>query len=137
MSKVWHRKQNGWWYATIRRDNSRKQVRLHQGPDNREHRLKPEQELHILLAERPPDEGDDTPSWLTVGHVVTGFLAHSRNDHDLSTADWYRDLLKPFGERFGRLKLRQLRKRHVLGYAKQHFTNPTSHTRTQWRCRIV
>jgi site-specific recombinase XerD len=57
---------------------------------------------------------------------VSGFLAHSSKEHDADTAAWYQALLVPFRARLGKLPATRLRKKHVHGYAKKRYENPTS-----------
>jgi integrase len=130
MQKVWHRKHDGWWYATVRKSDRQQQIKLHRGPDTPDGRARAEEQLILKLADlidSEADRGPDrTPRWLTVGHVVTGFLAHSAKEHDSDTARWYSDLLVPFRARLGKLAVTALRKKHVLGFAKTRYENPTS-----------
>ena len=129
MQKVWHRKHDSWWYATVRESGVRKQYKLIKGPDDREHRKLAEKELIKVLADRADQEDDDTadpPAWLTVDHVVTGFLVHSRKEHGEDTYKWYKSMIEGFSERFGHLRIRQLRKKHVKSWAKRKGYNSTS-----------
>jgi integrase len=127
MQRVWHRKHDNWWYATVSEAGRQKQLKLHKGPDTPSERSKAEQQLILQLADRLQSE-PEAPAlhWVTVGHVVTGFLAHSARDHDTTTYEWYRRLIQGFGERYTGLKVNLLRKKHVVAYVKAKYTNPTS-----------
>jgi len=56
MQKVWHRKHDSWWYATVRESGARKQYKLIKGPNDREHRKLAEKELIRVLADRADQE---------------------------------------------------------------------------------
>ncbi len=127
MQKVWHRDFDSWWYATVRESGTRKQHRLIKGPNTPEHRKLAEKELIRILADHQGhEELADTPTWITVDHVITGFLTHSSHEHDQTSYRWYKTMLHDFNERFGHLRIRQLRKRHVKYWVKKKAYNPTS-----------
>ncbi len=127
MQKVWHRAHDSWWYATVRESGIRKQHNLIKGPDNSEHRQLAEKELVRILADRQDqDDLDDAPVWITVDHVITAFLRHSEQEHDPDTFRWYRTMLSDFIDRGGKLRIRQLRKKHVRHWVKKKGYNSTS-----------
>jgi hypothetical protein len=128
MQRVWHRDFDGWWYATVRENGKRRQIKLLKAPDTKDNRERAEDQLVRELASRL-DCGvvaKGAPSWLTAGHVVTGFLAHSAKAHDPDTAKWYAALLADFAKKCGKLRVTQLRKKHVVAYVKSRYSNPTS-----------
>ena len=127
MQKVWHRAHDSWWYATIRESGIRKQLKLIKGPDDPTHRKLAEQELIRHLVDcQEHEELADTPTWITVDHVITGFLTHSSQEHDQVSDLWYKTMLHDFNERFGHLRIRKLRKRHVKYWVKKRAYDPTS-----------
>jgi integrase/recombinase XerC len=65
-------------------------------------------------------------SWLTVGHVLRGFLRHSREEHTQATAAWHGYILDPFLNTWGRMRVSRLRKKHVKAWVKAKGYNPTS-----------
>jgi integrase len=126
MQKVWYRSSNSWWYATVLEAGRQKQLKLCRGPNTRDGKQQAERLLVEELVGRDVTEDAKVPRWLTVGHVLTGFLAHSKQEHEPATHRWYKDLLTSFSDRFGKLRVLQLRKRHVIGYVKKRGYNPTS-----------
>jgi integrase len=128
MQRVWHRKSDGWWYATLKSFGVQKQIKLHHGPKNAAEREQAEELLIKKLADRfdANEPAVTVPRWLTVGHVITGFLAFSAGEHTPKTAEWYAWMLEGFKSAFGKLPIMELRKRHVLGFAKHKYDNPTS-----------
>jgi integrase len=128
MQKVWFRKQTGWWYATVRKDGARQQLPLVKAPNDRAGKKLAEEQLvrELALHDHLEDSSDKAPAWATVGHVVTAFLRHSEEDHEAVTARWYRDLLLPFREMWGKLRVTRLRKKHVRAWLKAKGYNPTS-----------
>jgi integrase len=127
VQRVWHRSFDGWWYATVRENGTRRQLKLLKAPDTAEARKLAEEQLVRELSQRLDRvEVKGQPSWLTVGHVVLGFLAHSKREHDADTAKWYAALLTGFAQRCGKLRVTQLRKKHVVAYVKARYANPTS-----------
>lgn len=126
MQRVWYRKHDGCWYATINDRGRQKQVKLHKGSNTRETRAKAEEVLIQELARLPKHVAARVPTWLTVGHVITGFLVYSVKEHEPETHQWYKALLTDFSQRCGRLRIAELRKKHVLDYVKGRAYNPTS-----------
>lgn len=131
MQKVWFRKQTGWWYATVRESGGRKQIKLVKAPDSREGRRLADQQLLQELAHKQhlEDASDKVPGWVTVSHVLTAFLKHSEEEHEPGTARWYRDLLVPFRDMHGKLRVTQLKKKHVKAWLSAKGYNPTSANR--------
>jgi integrase len=131
MQKVWHRQFDGWWYLTLREAGGRKQIKLVKGPDDRETKAVAERQAVQELAARQhvEDAGESAPSWATAGHVVRAFLKHSDREHSTDTAKWHRNLLTPFVEMFGKVRLTRLRKRHVRAWVEAKKYNPTSANR--------
>jgi hypothetical protein len=92
MQKVWHRSLDGWWYATLNEDGVCKQLKLLKAPNTQTHRKQAEDQLVQELDARdyPQEKATEDPSlqsWVTVGHVVRGFLRHSAEQHAKETAD--------------------------------------------------
>lgn len=50
-------------------------------------------------------------------------------DHSPDTATWYEDLLRPFADTFGKVRVSRLRKRRVRALSKAKAYNPTSQNR--------
>lgn len=133
MQKVWFRKQTGWWYASVKEAGSYHQLKLVKAPNTRDGKLLAEAQLVQELAARQhaadtAEAGADVGSvgWVTVAHVVAAFLKHSSAEHEPPTARWYRDLLLPFRDRFGKLRVTRLRKKHVRAWVEAKGYNPTS-----------
>lgn len=131
MQKVWFRKQTGWWYASLREDGRYDQLRLVKAPNTRDGRKQAEDQLLKELAAREYSQEKAAadplaPSWVTVSHVLDGFIEHSRREHEPPTARWYRDLLTPFKEMWGKLRVTRLRKKHVKKWLEVKGYNPTS-----------
>lgn len=132
MLKVWHRKHDGWWYVTLSESGGRKQIKLVKAPDDREGKKKAEAQLLVELKDRdyePDVTLDAEVSWITVAHVLDGFLKHSEQEHDPTTSGWYRNFFASFKEMWGRLKFRRLKKRHVRAWLRKKKYNPTSQNR--------
>lgn len=132
MQKVWFRKFDGWWYLTLKEGGTRLQIKLVKGPDDKETKIKAEkQAIQELAARQHADDREDksTPAWTTAGHIIRAFLNHSAEEHTEETATWHRNLLTPFMEKFGKLRLSRLRKRHVKEWLKDKGYNPTSSNR--------
>jgi integrase len=131
MQKVWFRSFDGWWYATLKEGGVRKQIKLLKAPDTRDGRKLAEGQLVRELGARDYSQAKaaDDPAvapWLTVGHVLRGFLRHSRAEHSPETADWHQRLLEPFVRTWGNARVGRLRKQHVLTWVKAKKYNPTS-----------
>jgi integrase len=131
MHKVWYRTSKNAWYATILEGGRQKQVRLLQAPNDFHGRKLAENQLVKELSARDyaPAKLAEKPSlrtWLTVGHVLRGFLRHSHEEHAKETADWHRYILQPFLDTWGLVRLTQLRKKHVQAWIKAKTYNPTS-----------
>lgn len=128
MQKVWFRKQTGWWYASIKESGTYQQIKLVKAPDDKDGKKLAEAQLVQELASK--QHADQAPpgntGWVTVAHVLTGFLKHSREEHEEPTARWYTDLLTPFSELWGKLRVTQLRKKHVKRWLTEKGYNPTS-----------
>ncbi len=127
MHKVWYRASKGSWFVTFRENGERKQIRLVQAPKTAEGRKLADAQLVRELKARP--DTDDAPSasrWITVAHVLNGFLTHSREEHDAATATWYAHLVASFLAKWGKLRITQLRKRHVRAWLKESGYNSTS-----------
>lgn len=131
MQKVWFRKSKNAWFATILEGGRQKQIRLVTAPNDRDGRKLAEDQLLKELAARdytPSKEAsaEPVPAWATVAHVVNAFLAFSRGEHSADTAAWHKTLLTPFVERFGKLRVARLRKKHVRAWVQAKGYNPTS-----------
>jgi integrase len=134
MHKVWHRTFDGWWYVTLTEGGTRRQIKLVKAPNDKASKAAAERLAIQELAARQPADGqppDDrgVPSWATAGHVVRAFLAHSRAEHSAETATWYVNLLTPFAELYGKVRVARLRKRHVKAWLQSRGYNPTSQNR--------
>ena len=129
MQKVWHRASNNSWYSTFTEDGRQKQRKLLNGPNDKAHKKLAEQKLLDELKVCPPSKKKSAPDWLTVHGVLKGFLQHSRKSHERSTFEWYRDILRGFNRVCGRLRVNQLRKKHVQRWFDKSNYNPTSQNR--------
>src|SRR6476646_4240489 len=108
MQTVWFRKSKNARFATILEGGRQKQIRLLNAPNDRHGRKLAEDQLLKELAARDYSaskeaSAEPVPSWATVAHVINAFLKHSRGEHAAETAEWYKHLLTPFVERFGKL----------------------------------
>jgi integrase len=131
MQKVWFRKSKNAWFATILEGGRQKQIRLVNAPDDKHGKRLAEDQLLKELAARDysvekESAADPVPAWATVSHVVNAFLAYSRGEHSADTAAWHKSLLAPFVERFGKLRVTRLRKKHVRAWVRDKGYNPTS-----------
>jgi integrase len=131
MQKVWFRSFDGWWYATLREGGVRKQIKLLKAPDSRDGRKLAEDHLVRELGDRDYSQAKAAHDpavapWITVGHVLRGFVRHSRADHSADTADWHQRLLEPFITTWGNVRVGRLRKQHVQAWVKAKKYNPTS-----------
>lgn len=134
MHTVWHRAFDGWWYVTLTEGGRRRQIKLVKAPNDKDSKARAErQAIDELAARQHADEtaADDpgVPAWATAGHVVRAFLAHSRAEHSADTATWYENLLRPFADTFGKVRVSRLRKKHVRAWLKAKAYNPTSQNR--------
>jgi integrase len=130
MQKVWHRKQTGWWYASIKEGGTYRQIKLIKAPKDPAGRKLAEaqlvQELAVKQHNENADVGSDRVGWVTVGHVVNAFLAHSLAEHEAVTSRWYRDMLTPFRDMWGKLRIARLRKKHIRQWLTARGYNSTS-----------
>lgn len=131
MQKVWFRKSKRAWYATILEGGRQKQIPLIKAPNDPHGRKLAEDQLVRELAARnysieKESQTDPVPTWATAGHVIRAFLKHSCGEHAEETATWYRHLLSPFVDLYGKLRVTRLRKRHVRAWIKSKGYNPTS-----------
>jgi integrase len=128
MQKVWFRKQTGWWYASIKESGTYQQIKLVKAPDDKSGKKAAEDQLIQELASKQHAEQSPSGngSWVTVNHILAGFLKHSREEHEETTARWYSDLLVPFSEIWGKLRVPQLKKKHVKHWLKVKGYNPTT-----------
>lgn len=130
MQKVWYRKSKNAWFTTILEGGRQKQLRLVNAPNDKYGKKLAEDQLLQELSARNysaiKESVEPVPTWATVGHVIRAFLKHSRSEHASETADWYRNLLKPFLEQYGIVRVPRLHKKHVLTWLKVKGYNPTS-----------
>jgi hypothetical protein len=131
MQKVWFRSFDGSWYATLREGGVRKQIKLLKAPDTRDGRKQAEDHLVRKLGDRDYSQAKaaDDPAvapWITVGHVLRGFVRHSRAEHSADTGDWHQRLLEPFIKTWGNVGVGRLRKQHVQAWVNAKKYNPTS-----------
>jgi integrase len=66
---------------------------------------------------------------MLVSHVIDGFLKHSQEAHEPKSYRWYTCLLGTFTPTYGKLRVTQLAKKHVLAWIKARGYNPTSQNR--------
>jgi integrase/recombinase XerC len=108
-----------------------RQIRLFRGPDNKDARKKAESLAIEELAARQHDI--DLPavaSWMTVSHVLDGFLRFSKEEHEPPTYDQYERFFKLFRKKNrGDLRISQLKKHHVTEWLKERKYNATSQNR--------
>jgi integrase len=127
MQKVWHRTQTGWWYASIKQGGSYRQIKLVKAPKTLDgRRLAEKQLIQELAAKDNVEESGESIGWLTVAHVLNAFLKYSEAEHEPPTARWYRDLLTPLRDMWGKERVAGLRKRHIKAWLKSKAYNPTS-----------
>lgn len=129
MQRVWHRKFDGYWYATFSEDGGQKQLKLLKGPGDKAHKKLAEQKLIEELKVRKPAKRKSAPDWLTVNGVLKGFLRFSRKTHERPTYEWYRYLYRSFNRVCGRFRVNELRKKHVHRWLDKSGYNPTSQNR--------
>jgi len=129
MKKVWHRGSENGWYLTIRENGHRRQLLLVKGPNTREFRKKAEELAIAELATRKVDDCPSNPSWLLVHHVLDGFLKHSLEEHEPKTHDWYKGFFDTFEPKYGKLRVVQLKKQHVMAWVTARGFNDTSANR--------
>jgi hypothetical protein len=72
MQEVWHRQFDGWWYATLREDGVRKQIKLLKAPNTKADEKRAEDQLVRELAERDYSQekaGEEPPRRLGIVRV--------------------------------------------------------------------
>jgi integrase len=131
MQSVWYRKSKNSWFATVLENGRQKQLRLVTAPNDKHGKKLAEDQLLKELSARnysieKESSTDPVPSWATVAHVIQAFINHSRGEHSAETAAWHKSLLTPFIQRFGKVRVTQLRKKHVRAWVKDKGYNPTS-----------
>jgi hypothetical protein len=128
MQRVWHRSRDGWWYATLREAGRREQIKLLKAADTPDARKRAEDCLVRELAARIErgEAPEGSPEWLSVAHVIAGFLAHSAQEHDKDAHRWYKGMLSGFSVKWGTIRVATLRKQQVLSFIKAKYDNPTS-----------
>lgn len=130
MQRVWFRSQIGWWYASIKEGGTYKQFKLVKAPNDKDGRKLAEAQLiRELAARNPSDDPASGHGWMTVAHVLNAFLKFSQAEHEPDTARWYSDLLTPFREMWGKLRVTELRKTHVKRWLDAKGYNPTTANR--------
>lgn len=131
MKQVWHRALDGWWYATLRESGRRQQVKLLKAPNTNDGKKRAEDQLVRELAARIEQgvEPEGGYEWVTVAHVIAGFLAHSAREHHKDSVAWYRIILNAFSAKHGMLRLNALGKQQVMAFVRGRYTNPTSQNR--------
>jgi integrase len=127
MHKVWFRKYDGWWYATLKQEGRQHQLKLVKAPHTADGRKQAEAQLldELKAIDYTPDDSK-IPSWITVANVIDGFLRHSKQEHSSETHGWYGNLLTPFKKLFGTLRVPCLKRKQVLAWLKGSGYNPTS-----------
>jgi hypothetical protein len=66
---------------------------------------------------------------MLVDHVLNAFLKHPKEDHDPDTYGWYKGFSDTFKPKYGKLRVTQLKKQHVVAWLKDRNFNPTSQNR--------
>lgn len=110
-SKPWYRKFNDTWYVTIRGE----QIPLAKGKANK---ADAEHMFHRLMAGETPQAAK--PSDLRVLAILDLFLNHAQQHNAKRTYEWYRDFLQDFSDRFGLLRVEELRPFHVTRWLEAH-----------------
>ncbi len=119
MKKVWYREAEGNGYVTLKENGRRRQLLIVKAPGTREGRKLAEQKLIEELSTRKHQEDSPSvPSRMLVGHVIDGFLKHSQEAHEPKSYRWYKCLLGTFTPTFGKRRVTQLAKKHVLAWIK-------------------
>lgn len=129
MQKVWHRTQTGWWYASIKEGGTYQQVKLVKAPNDKDGKKLAEAQLvqELALKQHTQEtEPRESVGWVTVAHVVNAFLKHCHAEFEPPTARWYDDLLTPFRDMWGKLRITQLKKKHIQRWLAAKEYNPTS-----------
>jgi hypothetical protein len=128
MQRVWFRAHDSNWYVTIREQGKQRQIKLLKAPNTKDGKRLAEQKLIEELTARSfqPDPVIRHEPWLTVSQVIQGFLQHSIINHEEGTATWHRQILTPFDELFGDLRITQLKKQHVTAWLTKRGFNETS-----------
>jgi integrase len=129
MQKIWYRKGESAWFLTIKENGKQKQLRLLRGPNDRDTRKKAEGLAIQELANRKSDPTPATPSWITVGNILDGFLDHSKEEHDSSTYEWYKYFFDSFRKKTENLRITLLKKHHIQAWVKEHGFSDTSANR--------
>jgi hypothetical protein len=129
MQKIWYRKGEGAWFLTVRENGRQKQIRLLNGPNTKDTRERAEQLAVQEHASRLQQPSTPAASWITVGHVLDGFLRHSQEEHDPLTYSWYKNFLDSFKARTGGLRISLLKKHHVQAWLNDKGYNATSQNR--------
>jgi integrase len=129
MKKVWYREQNGWWYVSLKQQGRWQQIKLIQTPNTCDGRELAEKLAIKVLADLPEDT-PSCPSWVTVAHVIDGFLRHSSREHEPRTYAWYKGFLDSFKQMWGNLRVALLRKQHITKWLREKAYNSTSQNKS-------
>jgi len=130
MQKIWFRKAQSAWYLTIKENGQQKQIRLLMAPNAREGRQKAEEIAIQELATRKIEPHiPAVQSWITVNHILDGFLRHSHENHEPATHEWYEWFFSTFKPRFGDLRITQLKKHHIDAWVKSRSFGATTANR--------
>jgi hypothetical protein len=90
MQRIWFRISESAWYLTVQENGKQKQLRLLRGVNPKEDRRKATEMAIQELANRNIEpQVSKIQSWITVDHILDGFLRHSRENHEPSTFEWY------------------------------------------------
>jgi len=109
-SKPWYRAFNDTWYVCV----SGRQVPLARGRANKKEAERAF--FRLMASETPAARGPDA----RVVAVFDLFLDHSRNHNGARTYEWYRGFLQDFADRYGALRVEDLRPFHLTRWLDSH-----------------
>lgn len=110
-SKPWYSVHNDTWYVCL----NGQQIPLTKGKANKQeadrafHRLMAGETPHILR-----------PAATRIIAILDLFLEHSHRRNSRRTFEWYRDFLRDFAEKFGMLRVEELKPFHVSRWLDGH-----------------
>src|SRR5262245_42864009 len=113
-NKPWFRASKGTWYATV----NGKKVSL--GVRGEENAKGAHEAWHKMMAGvEAPQRKREAEQSLTVGEVVSRFLADCEGRVKPETLRWYRDFLQPFVNRQGKLNAADLTPTLAEAYSRK------------------
>lgn len=110
-SKPWYRHFNDTWYVCL----NGQQIVLARGKDNKK---EAERAFHRLMAGETPQAVRSSDTLVTA--VLDLFLEHAHKHTAPATYEWYRHFLQDFSDRYGALKVVDLRPFHVTRWLDSH-----------------